>query len=739
MSIDVSNTPSMYTINVSGSFTFDRTCGVRNDPNMATATVADYTAGQTVNYDSKVYNDGHFWAFYISASGVRRYVDYANTTTDEFFGTDTNSSEPVVPVDDTGTGTGDQGDLGTLTGQQGADVADQTADGTLFNDSGTFTFDEAAAGRAETLMTATHLQSWAIGETVSYTAKVKNDGHYWLRYDNNGTTYYVPYATISPFRYYGTDSNPGDPVYSQGTTTETGTPRDHRGTDTGTPNLTSSNTRTDVGEMYQYPSTSTLILTSNAWGRDAPFMSTDQANQLHKYLAGTHIEYTHKLFNDGHCWVVLKDGQYLPVSTINNAEKTYSSSTGTTKNQSSYSYITNDTGKHLPIHELSPYNYDCIGDAKTDVEDWESAYNLEDIDSHSLPTLTPDEQTAMDNISSALEENADPGSVSIAYIADTHYDSWKTPSTARVLRSMQLMSYYAKTYGVDLMIHGGDLNDGVKPKNISEEDINRAMDALKLGQRPYIVLQGNHDDNSGYARDETNYNGDQVITNAEATSLRTSNFSQWLNIPSNNPNNAVFGTYEVPNSNVTVIVLDGFDMPDYSDPTRGEFRHGHTDYSAAQQAWLKSTLNSIAGNRKIVVFDHISLAGIGDAWQDSRFNTDRFENTHTSSYQPGVTASNNIYNMLSAHQSSFHNILGFFAGHTHRDNNAFSGGIQFTEITCGLADRGDGEATRRLNDISESAWEIIQINPSKSQVKLYRFGYFGPAFTGPSFSGTWTV
>ncbi|MTV81777.1 SH3 domain-containing protein [Secundilactobacillus folii] len=102
MQIDVSNTPSMYTITVSGSFTFDRTCGVRNDPNMATATVADYTAGQIVNYNSKVYNDGHFWAPYISASDVRRYVDYANTTTGEFFGTDTNSTEPVVPVDDTG-------------------------------------------------------------------------------------------------------------------------------------------------------------------------------------------------------------------------------------------------------------------------------------------------------------------------------------------------------------------------------------------------------------------------------------------------------------------------------------------------------------------------------------------------------------------------------------------------------------------------------------------------------------
>lgn len=69
------NTPEMYTITASGTFTFDRNCRVRDTPIMADAGVATYTAGQSVNYDSKVKNDNHLWLSYISASGVRRYVD----------------------------------------------------------------------------------------------------------------------------------------------------------------------------------------------------------------------------------------------------------------------------------------------------------------------------------------------------------------------------------------------------------------------------------------------------------------------------------------------------------------------------------------------------------------------------------------------------------------------------------------------------------------------------------------
>lgn len=750
MAIDVSNTPDMYSISASGSFTFTTKCGVRADPNMDTTPRAYYAIGQTVYYTKKVKNGNHFWLSYLATSGNVSYVPYANTDTGEYFGTDSNPVDPIQASDGgstgtgTGTGTGTTGILGQLTGSTGAAVADQTADGTTLVESGSFTFTEAAAGRAETLMAATHTDSFKAGETVYYNAKVKADGHYWFRYvHTSGATYYVPYATIDPFRYYGTDSNPGDPIYSVGggsstggsTGGSTGTSRSHTGQDTGLENLTSNDSRTFIGEGYEYPSVSSLTITSNAWGRDQPLMTG--AKQIKKYLAGTKINYNAKLFNDGHLWVVLRNGQYLPVSTIANVQNAGKDE----NNKANYSYVINDTGKVQPIEVLWPYTK-AMQHGVSNVSNFESNDSIVDVSSTTEISPTSIELDAMQKLANEVNATADSQSVSIAYITDTHFDSYETPASAHVLHSMQLMSYFSKHYGVDLMIHGGDLNDGSKPKSISEGDVRRAMDAMKMGQRPFFVLQGNHDDNSGYARDETANNADQIITNSEALALRRNYFSKWLQIPSNNPNNAVFGRYDVPNSNVTVLVLDGFDMPDASTPDRYTMRHGHTAYSSAQQAWLKATLATLGSERKVVVFDHIALNGIDPhAW--AQYDDGLFENFTYAHYVAGVATSKNIYNILTQHQSQFNNILGFFAGHTHIDNNAISGGIQFVTSTCGLADRGTGREQRSIHDLSENGWEIIQINPTKNEIIQYRLPSdstgLSSGHTDGNFKKTWHI
>ncbi|MFC6253766.1 SH3 domain-containing protein [Secundilactobacillus hailunensis] len=742
MPIDVSNTPDMYTINANGTFTFNAQAGVRNEPNIDTTPIVYYESGESVNYSKKLKNGNWLWLSYESASGTTRYAPYANTDTGEYLGTDSNASvQPIVPP--TGTETGQTGELGSLTGQAGADVANQTPDGTTLTESGQFTFSEPVAGRASTDMDAEHLDSWSIGETVDYNAKIKADGHYWFQYVNtNGLTYYVPYVTISPFRYYGTDTNPGDPVIPQKTTTgggETEITRSHNGTDTPMPAMTSDPNREPAGEGVTYPTVATLTITSDAWGRDKAYMNSHGVQNIRLYKKGTPINYTGKVFNDGHLWVVLRNGQFLPVSTYVNVESIHrSGKSGAAKDESDYSYVINDRGKIQPISEYWPYTTDT-DDTRRDTRPWEVGTSITDIDTTTAVQPTTDELAAMQKMSDLIDQEAASDCVTIAYTTDTHVDSYKTPSTARVLRNMQLMSYYAANFGVDLVVHGGDLNDGVKPKNFSVADVKRAMDAIKLSHRPFIVLQGNHDDNSGYARDETLDNADQVITNNEAAPLRLDQFSQWLNVPSvndeiegikTNPYNAVFGRYDVPDSNVTVLVLDGFDMADNPNPNREAYRHGHTDYSAGQQKWLNKTLGEISADRKIVVFDHIALNGIGSAWNYNADVDGLFENSTTTSYKPGVTASGNIYTSLVNHQSTYHNILGFFAGHTHCDNYATSGGIEFVTTLAGVADRAldvdrfdNAKTTQfRLGDIEENGWGVIQLNPTAGQVIQHRFG-----------------
>lgn len=50
------------------------TLNVRNQPSTASASVAQYSKGQSFGYDSYCVKNGYVWLSYISNSGVRRYV-----------------------------------------------------------------------------------------------------------------------------------------------------------------------------------------------------------------------------------------------------------------------------------------------------------------------------------------------------------------------------------------------------------------------------------------------------------------------------------------------------------------------------------------------------------------------------------------------------------------------------------------------------------------------------------------
>ena len=98
------DTPEGYSIDATGTFTFDMSVKVRNNPKMADAGVATYASGQSVVYDRKIYADGHYWLSYISYSGGRRYVPYFGAEAKTIGGTDTNPVNPVKPKDEASAG-----------------------------------------------------------------------------------------------------------------------------------------------------------------------------------------------------------------------------------------------------------------------------------------------------------------------------------------------------------------------------------------------------------------------------------------------------------------------------------------------------------------------------------------------------------------------------------------------------------------------------------------------------------
>lgn len=199
--LDTSNaqaTPDNYTLTISGTFTFNTNCAVRNTPEMDAAGIATYTAGSSVTYDKKIKNDGHFWLSYVAVSGIRHYVPYANITTGIYFGLDNNPHDPIQQTPSTPVATG---------------TAATTPDMYTINITGSFTFSSNCRVRNTPEMSDNGIATYSAGMTVNYDSKLKNDGHFWLSYlGTNGTRRYVPYANISDGVYFGTDTNPKDPI-----------------------------------------------------------------------------------------------------------------------------------------------------------------------------------------------------------------------------------------------------------------------------------------------------------------------------------------------------------------------------------------------------------------------------------------------------------------------------------------------------------------------------------------------
>ena len=58
----------------SGVYTFKGYASIKAEPKISAPELAYYDAGNTVNYDSLIQADGHYWISYLSYSGARRYI-----------------------------------------------------------------------------------------------------------------------------------------------------------------------------------------------------------------------------------------------------------------------------------------------------------------------------------------------------------------------------------------------------------------------------------------------------------------------------------------------------------------------------------------------------------------------------------------------------------------------------------------------------------------------------------------
>ena len=146
-----------------GTYTFTGRASIKAEAKVSSPELAYYDKGMSVNYDKVLTADGRQWLSYLTASGVRRYVDIATVKATE-------TKPEVKPV---------------------AKPADKPS----LPESGTYTFTGRASIKAEAKVSSPELAYYDKGMSVNYDKVLTADGRQWLSYVTaSGARRYVDIA-----------------------------------------------------------------------------------------------------------------------------------------------------------------------------------------------------------------------------------------------------------------------------------------------------------------------------------------------------------------------------------------------------------------------------------------------------------------------------------------------------------------------------------------------------------------
>lgn len=337
---------------------------------------------------------------------------------------------------------------------------------------------------------------------------------------------------------------------------------------------------------------------------------------------------------------------------------------------------------------------------------------------------TPLEVNALQRLTEQLTRLRQSDSIVIGLINDTHYDAHQSVYSQRTIHDLQMISHFDQDQHFDGLVMNGDLVDGNQTLARTILDTGDAVSAIQEGQLPTFITQGNHDDNSGFARYLNGYRTEQVMTESTAANLRNSQFNSWLADQHN-----FYGKYKVPGTAVSLIMLNTFDIRDsrsnvyfdrdYDDQPNGihwtgilqNIRHSRSRIASQQAAWLTQTLDNLAPDEQVIVFTHDSIRSATDRQAVKPFWTyDWFANNQQGSFAKA-------YNSLVAHKQQ---IIAVMSGHTHVDDWSRQDGINWITTTSDIADR---RKSNRLDSKILGAWDVLVINPKQRQLFRLRYGW----------------
>ena len=342
-------------------------------------------------------------------------------------------------------------------------------------------------------------------------------------------------------------------------------------------------------------------------------------------------------------------------------------------------------------------------------------------------------------------------SKTISFITDTHYTkNSRIHHGVNGLRHMQNIVEICGNGLSDMIIHGGDVINGMGSSNYLPIELMDANKVMLSSNIPAFICKGNHDIGlSAIPNVETStvYSTptweECIIDNVEWHKLITQKYVDKYNLISddNNPG-AGYAYYDFPDVKLRVIMIDVLDLPkgyactDVNNPDVVS-KDTSSCFIICQKQFdwlLNKALNFDSDNWNILFFSHI---GMYDKESRSRvYNGDHLHNIFKAiNNSMGVSANNNA--MVNPYGVTFsadfldkhHKVIGYVSGHMHADYTFNKDGIQYIyckQSACAFHQNTDPEDKDNYRTLMsaehEDSWTSLTIDVESKILTVHRFG-----------------
>lgn len=325
-------------------------------------------------------------------------------------------------------------------------------------------------------------------------------------------------------------------------------------------------------------------------------------------------------------------------------------------------------------------------------------------------------KTSLSSFKNTINNNS--GVARIALLQDIHYQraAFSEEYGEATTRGLIHIQHFGTLKDVlDLAVYNGDNVHGREAKSNTINRIKQLINTHRLAfdDLPTMWTIGNHDDNNiyfiGKARNEN------ILTLSELENAFEIN--------------KTYGYRDFEDKKLRVIVLNSFENPEIigKDGLPKYTRDYSSVFSANQLTWLSKTLEVPTGY-SVIAFTHVPPEGYcnNKPYNDYRnVNHDLMLglfNAFVEGTSYTASGTNTDYpaqvNVDYSNQGKG-NLIGIVTGHEHRDvEPQVINGVRVIERTCNLP-AGTG---RSIGDISEEAFDVIEIDSVNKHCKFNRFG-----------------